>query len=169
MDNNRDAQRLIRFLERGNYYIECPCCDASHPVKDVGLFYLNNFTAKAERVYEDYLHKIQDRKKELTDRKKSILSSSERVSQATNIGFLLERIAPSLEDFPLNRGDCRALFDPIDYLVFEGLSKKGSVTRLLFVEIKTGGGRLQENQRNIKDLVERKKIAFDTYTHKTSQ
>jgi predicted Holliday junction resolvase-like endonuclease len=43
-----------------------------------------------------------------------------------------------MRDFSFDRNDCRSLFDPIDYIIFEGLSKKNSVSKILFTEIKTG-------------------------------
>ena len=80
-----------------------------------------------------------------------------------NPGFILERIAPSMKYFKFERNDCRSLFDPIDYLIFEGLSRKGSVTKMLFVEIKTGGSNLSKKQKRIRELVEHKRVAWDTY------
>ena len=60
-------------------------------------------------------------------------------------------------------GDCRSLFDPIDYVIFEGLSKKRKVERIIFTDIKTGSARLKTNQKEIKELVEKKKVNFDLY------
>ena len=169
MSQSRDAQKIIKALETGNYYADCPCCDNPVLLKRAGLFYLDDFPPEAEAIYNDLLLDIKGRKEYLRKHKKSIISSSEKGAKATNTGFLSERIAPSLKDFPFNRNDSRSLFDPIDYLVFEGLSKTGKVAKIFFVEIKTGKARLQPNQKNIKTLVEKKKVHFDTYKHKTNQ
>jgi predicted Holliday junction resolvase-like endonuclease len=50
-----------------------------------------------------------------------------------------------------------------------GLSKKGRVDKIFFVEIKTGKAKLQANQKEIKSLVESKKVEFMTYKNKTDQ
>ncbi len=68
-----------------------------------------------------------------------------------------------MHDFPFDRNDCRSLFDPIDYVIFEGLSKRGVVSKVLFADIKTGRARLKRNQKEIKMLVENKKVDWDTY------
>ena len=80
-----------------------------------------------------------------------------------NIGFVLERIAPTLDGFTFDQNDCRAMFDPIDYVIFEGLSSTGKVNKIILVDIKTGGARLNPKQRRIKELVEDKKMEFRTY------
>jgi predicted Holliday junction resolvase-like endonuclease len=48
-------------------------------------------------------------------------------------------------------------------VMMQSMSAKGRVTNILFVDIKTGGARLQKNQKEIKSLVERKCVAWDTY------
>lgn len=81
-----------------------------------------------------------------------------------NIGFILERLCPSLRQFRFDRNDCRSLFDPIDYVVFDGLSSRGSVSKIVFMDIKTGRSRLNDTQEEIRSLVERKRVVWDTYS-----
>lgn len=169
MHKIEDAKKIIDLLESSDYYADCSCCDKPIRLKDAGLFYLNDFSPEGEAIYNKLLLSIEERKEQLREYKKSIISSSEIGAKSTNIGFLSERIAPSLKDFPFNRNDSRSLFDPIDYIVFEGLSKTGRVNKIFFVEIKTGKARLQSNQKNIKFLVEEKKVHFDTYKQASNQ
>jgi predicted Holliday junction resolvase-like endonuclease len=44
----------------------------------------------------------------------------------------------SIASFGFTCGDCRAIFEPIDYLVFTGLCKGANVESLLFVDVKSG-------------------------------
>jgi predicted Holliday junction resolvase-like endonuclease len=80
-----------------------------------------------------------------------------------NIGFILERLAPTLDTFPFSHHDCRSLFDPIDYVIFEGLSQKGRVDKIIFTDIKTGKARLKPRQREIKAVIEQKNLNFQKY------
>ena len=169
MNKNEDAKKIINLLESSDYYADCPCCNEPMLLRDSNLFYLDDFSPEARVVYSKLLTEIGDRKKELHLQKKHIVKSSKSGAEAVNIGLLSERIAPSLKDFPFNRGNWRSLFDPIDYIVFDGLNKTGSVNKISFVEIKTGKARLQNNQKNIKFLVENKKVDFDTYKNKANQ
>lgn len=68
-----------------------------------------------------------------------------------------------MKKFHFDRNDCRSLFDPIDYVIFEGLSKKGTVNKIIFSDIKTGHSQLMVKQKQIKSLVEKKRVVWDTY------
>ncbi len=166
MNDARFAHQIIRALEDGGFYVECPCCEENVLLRDCDLFYLDDFSEKGQEIYGLYLGELQQRRSDLRERRKHISESSEIQARATNIGFILERLAPSLSTFRFECGDCRSLFDPIDYLIFEGLSQKGLVTRIIFADIKTGNATLSLKQREIRSLVTSKKVEFDTYEAK---
>ena len=105
----------------------------------------------------------KERRSKLKERKLNIPIKSEVGAKAVNMGFLLERLAPTLDDFTFNKNDCRSMFDPIDYVIFEGLNKKQRVDKIVFVDIKTGGARLTPKQRKIKQVVDEKNVKFKTY------
>lgn len=159
----KKAQEAINMLTTGRFYTECPCCGDTILLQKADLFYLDDFNAGAEETYRQYQIELEARKKELKRRKESISTKSEVGAKSVNIGLILERIAPSLKEFPFHCNDCRSLFDPIDYLVFEGLASKGIVKKLFWIEIKTGKARLNQREREIKCLVEGKKLAWDIY------
>ena len=163
MNLAKDAKEIIRTLEDNRFYIECPCCGETILLKDAGLFYLDDFSPQAEELYKQRMGEIKEGEKELRERRKSIPRISETKTTAVNIGFILERIAPSMKEFRFDRNDCRSLFDPIDYVIFEGLSKRDSVSKILFADIKTGKAVLTKKQKEIRDLVEAKKVIWDTY------
>ncbi len=160
---SKDAKELIKTLESDGFYALCPCCDEPIPLRDAGLFHLDEFTGDAEELYEQQRQDLKEREKELKEMRKSISQRSQVGAKAVNIGFILERLAPTMTGFRFDRNDCRSLFDPIDYVIFEGLSKKNSVSKILFTDIKTGNARLSGKQKEIRTLVEKKKIAWDTY------
>ena len=163
MNLPQKARKIIRTLETGDFYAECPCCEEPIPLRKASLFFLGNFSPKALELYEQLKFGLKEREKELKEQRKSISETSEVGAKSVNIGFMLERLAPSMRQFRFDRNDCRSLFDPIDYLIFEGLSKRRQVSKIFFTDIKTGGARLKSNQKEIKSLVERRKVEWDTY------
>jgi predicted Holliday junction resolvase-like endonuclease len=48
-------------------------------------------------------------------------------------------------------------------VIFEGLNKSGVVNKIIFTDIKTGAARLKNNQKEIKTLIENKKVEFKIY------
>ncbi|MGH2359186.1 MAG: Holliday junction resolvase-like protein [bacterium] len=163
MSQKKKAQDLIHALNSGGFYCECPTCDQPMRLRDAGLFYLDAFSPEAADRYRQLLEEVKERRKALNELRKNIPLRSQKGAEAVNIGFILERIAPSMKSFAFDHNDCRSLFDPIDYVIFDGLSRKGLVERIIFADIKTGKAKLQKNQKEIKELVERKKVEFDTY------
>jgi len=163
MNLTKEAKEIIQTLEENRFYAECPCCGEPILLKDAGLFYLDDLSPDAEKLYQQKLQECKIREKEIREKRKTISRRSETATETVNIGFILERIAPSMEGFPFNHNDCRSLFEPIDYIIFEGLNKKNSVSRILFTEIKTGKANLTKKEKEIRNLVEKKQVIWDTY------
>jgi len=163
MNLTKEAREIIRTLEENNFYIECPCCGEQVLLKNAGLFYLDDFSSDAENLYQQKLSACKIREKEIREERKAISRRSETATTTINIGFILERIAPSMGGFPFNHNDCRSLFEPIDYIIFEGLNKKNSVSKILFTEIKTGKANLTKKEKEIRNLVQKKRVVWDTY------
>jgi predicted Holliday junction resolvase-like endonuclease len=85
-----------------------------------------------------------------------------RTAEAVNLGKIVEKIVPSFTSFAYEPGDCRALFEPVDYLIFSGLARQNRVEALFFVDVKSGNARLSPAQRGIKQAVERGAVRFGT-------
>jgi predicted Holliday junction resolvase-like endonuclease len=163
MSQKRKANALIQAIQKGGFYCECPVCEKTLRLRDAGMFYLDDFTPEAAERYREKLEEVKERRRALNELRKNIPDRSQRGAEAVNIGFILERIAPSMQSFAFVHNDCRSLFDPIDYVIFDGLSRKGLVERIIFADIKTGNARLQKKQKEIKELVEKNKVEFDIY------
>lgn len=156
-------QDIIDTLHKGNFFTECPCCGEEIALKQTGLFDNDNFSESALEIYQQQLAFIKEQKEELKKLKERGTTKSELGAKSTNIGFILERLAPTMKHFRFNHNDCRSLFDPIDYVIFEGLSTKGRIDKIFFVDIKTGAARLSKKQREIKTVIDNKKINFKKY------
>lgn len=163
MASRSGANLLIQKLETGGLYADCPACGEGFRLRDAGLFYLGDFSPKAEAIYKQRVLELRERGQELKQRRRTIPETSERTSQAVNVGFILERLAPTMRGFGFEPGDCRPLGDPIDYIVFEGLDRTRKVKRVVFSDIKTGKARLTEGQKQIRSVVERKQVTLTTY------
>jgi predicted Holliday junction resolvase-like endonuclease len=166
MTNESKAKQFISTLENDGFYAECPACEETVRLKDCDLFHLNSFPNGAREVFDGLKREQRERADELIARRKSICATSEIGAQSVNMGLILERLAPCMASFPFERSDCRSLFDPIDYLIFEGLSAKGVVSKIVFMEIKTGGASLKPSQKQIRSLVQSKKVSLAIYKRK---
>ncbi len=84
-----------------------------------------------------------------------------RRSRSTRGGRAAEQMAPLLGEFAaeFDPADARFLGAPVDYLVFDGLAS-GDLERIVLVEIKTGGGRLNSNERQVRDAIESGRVGY---------
>ena len=163
MPTKKELKETLDALNNGQFHIECPSCDEEIKLSEAGLFHLDNFTPESLDIYKRMVVEQKERRASLKERKLNIPIKSEVGAKAINLGFLLERLAPTLDGFTFNKNDCRSMFDPIDYVIFEGLSEKQKVDNIIFVDIKSGGARLTQKQKKIKQVVEDKKVGFKTY------
>jgi len=160
----KEAKEIIDTLTHGNFYCECPCgCGEEIKLKDADLFYLDNFSKSGKEAQKMLIEDLKQQRADLKERALNMTKRPQLTAKAVNIGFILERIAPAFDHFPFEHNDCRSLFDPIDYIIFEGLNKNGVVNKIIFTDIKTGAARLKNNQKEIKTLIENKKVEFKTY------
>ena len=94
------------------------------------------------------------------DREKEIRQDAIKRSTNTRIGRVIERLAPVLLDFGHNPDDVRAMFDPLDYVVFDGM-RDGAVRAVTFLELKCGTSALTPRQASIRAAVERGDVRFE--------
>jgi len=80
-------------------------------------------------------------------------------SQAVTVGRVFEQLIPYLPDFPFNPKDARFLGSPVDFVVFDGLDA-GELRGIVFVEVKTGAATLTPRERQIKDVIQARRVAW---------
>jgi len=156
-------QEIIDTLQAGNFYVECSECREEVSLKQVALFDNKNFSEEALAIYKEQLAAIKERKAHLKALKEKGNIRSEIGALSTNFGFIMERIAPTMPGFRFRHNDCRSVFDPIDYVIFEGLTEDGIVDKIHFIDIKTGAARLSKKQKEIKNVVNDKKLKFKKF------
>lgn len=84
-------------------------------------------------------------------------------SRSTLLGKLFERLGPFFQQFGHDPRDMRAVMDPIDYIVFNGLTMNRCVDHITFVEVKSGLGRQSTCQRSIAETIKRGHFDVETW------
>ena len=77
-------------------------------------------------------------------------------------GRIVEQLAPYLRYFPYDPHDARFVGSPVDFIVFDGLNAGKEIT-IRFVEVKSGKAVLNDNERRIKEAVEKKRVSFEVF------
>jgi predicted Holliday junction resolvase-like endonuclease len=156
------GEQLIKQLKESGLYAECSCG---------GEFKLSNailfdgtkpFPKEALEKQKELKEELKEREEDLKKRLKLATSRAQNTSMSVNIGKKLEVVLPTMKDFKWRLADCRFLGDPIDFITFNGFSLN-NIYSLSFVEVKSGGARLNPHQKAVKDAVEDKRVLYQTF------
>ena len=83
-------------------------------------------------------------------------------SRAVLGGQFSENLAPYLPDFPFLPTECRFLGKPTDFIVFKGMDEK-NITEVVFVEAKSGKSKLSQQEKSLKETIEKKRVRWEEY------
>ena len=83
-------------------------------------------------------------------------------SRAVLGGQFSEQLAPYLPNFPFLPTECRFLGKPIDFVVFKGMDEK-HITEVVFVEAKSGKSKLSQQEKSLKEAIEKRKVRWEEY------
>jgi predicted Holliday junction resolvase-like endonuclease len=146
--------------------IECPKCSGIFAIKRAKPFSMYApYPPAALKILSQRLVATKALNQEIAARNEQLVKNLTKKpmkiavgSEASNFGKISEQILPAFLTFPYQQAECRVLLQPIDYVVFKGLSKRDHVEAIKFVEVKTGAGRLDRKQQQIRNCVVDRKI-----------
>jgi predicted Holliday junction resolvase-like endonuclease len=117
-----------------------------------------------------YLKETQEKinqihQSQLKDVEKQSRQDALKRSRSVMRGQATEHLAPYMMD-DTNPKDCRFMGNPVDYVVFDGLSAvtdktAKEINQIKFVDIKTGKSTLNTAQRRIRDAINEGKVSFE--------
>jgi predicted Holliday junction resolvase-like endonuclease len=157
-----NTEQVIKKLKESGLYAECPCGGEFKLSKAVLFDGTQTFPLKALEIQRTMDEEFKKRVEELDKRKKLATEKAAITARSVNIGKNLEKIFPTMKDFKWNLPDSRFLGDPIDLIIFNGLSQE-KVNSISFVEVKSGNARLNEHQKTIKDAINDKKVFYTEF------
>ncbi|MCK4445027.1 MAG: hypothetical protein KAW09_10820 [Thermoplasmata archaeon] len=155
---------MMAFFETGQeIYGVCPCCEEIFRVSEMQIFY-------GKKPPKDWLDDLRGRKKKLEEdtksfelEKKKIIDKAIEKSLSIRIGKTLEKIAPIIPQLGHHPSDVRGIYDPIDFIAFNGMFEKKDIDTISFMEIKTGASSLNRIQRKIRDAVNDGRVEWRMY------
>lgn len=152
-------KEIIESLRKSGLVATCSACGDDFPLSKAVMFDgLGEFPDEAEIRRQQLLMELKERAEQLQKRIASI-DKGEKTTVAVGIGKIVEKILPICRNFNLPLSDCRPLFEPIDMVVFNGASNN-AVESIIFLEIKTGGARLNDHQKAVKETIEKGVVSY---------
>ena len=155
-------EQLIKSLQTSELYAECPC-GQEFKLSDAILFDgTEQFPETAVKAQRELESRLQTREQDLAKKMRLATEGAEKTTKAVNVGKNLERALPTMKNFKWVVPDSKFLGDPIDLLVFNGLSN-GDVESLSFVEVKSGNAKLNDHQKSIRDAISDHRVSYKVF------
>jgi len=156
------TEDIINKLKNSDLYAECSC-GGEFKLSNVLLFDgTKPFPPEVKEVQQRYEEELKQREEDLKKSKKLATERATITTTAVNIGKLLEKVLPTMDDFRWALPDCRFLGDPIDLVTFNGCSQN-KIESISFIEVKSGKARLNKNQRRVRDAVQDKSVLYEVF------
>lgn len=116
----------------------------------------DEFQMELETLEEDYEQTLDKEIEKALNKSKTVIR-----------GSVSEEFAPLLKGFPYQMSDCKFSGQPLDYVVFNGMSglrddKEGKI-EIVFADVKSGKATLNTVQRRIRDAINEKRVRFETW------
>lgn len=156
---NKDI--LLNFQEFQKILVICPDCGEIYRLSELKLFY----QGKAKR---SWLDDIRDEESRLERLEEKLEEEKERIKEKAQekarkeLPRLLKRTVPAICKHGYYPQDVKALFDPVDFVIFDGMNLKDIVKRVVFFD--------QEPQSRLRERIQnslRKTIKSGNYEWRT--
>lgn len=114
-----------------------------------------------KQIHLDKVKELGDTVKNLQEELKTAIGNFEKVrgkqiSERVRLGQVGENFAAFHDQFPYDRKQVKALFQPIDLIYF-------GQDEIVFIDVKTGDSKLNKKQRIIRDNINKGNIRFEVH------
>jgi len=106
-----------------------------------------------------YVQDIEELKRQFQESEKLIRQKSLDGSRRSLTGKFVEKFIPFLQHVSYEPADMHFLGQPIDYVVFDGLHED-KVSKIVFLEVKTGQSQLTKRERSVRDAIKNKRVEW---------
>jgi len=155
-----NVTNFIKNLKNSRLITNCPNCSKEFSLSKALLFDGTvQFPETAEITKTEWEKNLENRLSKLKELRKKTAERSKTGAISSGAGKILEKILPAHKNFDMVSADWRFLEEPIDIIEFQGLSNN-NIDHITFMDIKTGKSPLQQNQKQIRDVVNDHKVKW---------
>ncbi len=150
------AQHLRNFVRAEDQLAGiCPLCKNLVRVSEMELFYIPDRK-------DDVLQMLREKERTLNEQEGAIRADAAKRSRSALLASLMEQVGPLLPGFRYDLNDLRALWDPVDFIAFNGIGINRKVDSITFIEVKSGKSQLSPVEKTIQHAIEAGKVKFET-------
>jgi len=130
----------------------CPQCEEIFRLTDIQISY----RAKPRRTWLDELEEVDDRLQRAEDRfdeKEGEIRDLAVKRGRRRLPALLRKVDPIFSSRGFFPQDAKPLFDPVDFVIFDGMNRKGLVSRIVLFDGPAGDSARDKIQRSLERTI----------------
>ena len=151
LEDSRSELSALQNETQTNQIIYNNFIEEHNDLKAQNLSLTTSYTALESTLNTKVKEEVEKARADSIKRQRSILK-----------GQAMEQLAPFIHpDYQVK--DYKFMGDPIDYVIFSGMSEKSDDIQIIFMDIKTGTARLTKIQKQIKKAIEEGNFQFQVF------
>ena len=148
---------LDTFQSFRTIYCICPCCNNLMRFSDLRLQYAGKAPETWLDVHERKSLTLQKKEDRFEEKEKTMRNKATEKGRLQVPELVKKCFDKSLAKLPYNPYDIKALWHPVDFIIFNGLNEKDDVDDIVMLSKKTKDKNLNKVRKTIKDTIEDEK------------
>lgn len=149
---------LLLLRESRHIFSICPECGIVHRLSQLQLSSKGRYKADWLDEMERERNKLDERKERLEERARELRLRAKEQAERRELPRLLRRTAPMFVKHRIDPRDVRTLFDPVEFVIFEGMNSDDGIQGVTFIKI----GGASAIDRSIERAVKGGKYGWNT-------
>lgn len=150
------------FKAQRNIFGICPSCGEIFRLSDIKISYRRRFPADWHDKLLAEEERISDKEDELEERLAEIREKATEHARKVLLPRLLRKVDPLFTKLGYFPQDVKAIFDPIDFVVFDGMNRTEKVKRIVFMDHETEDMGQRAIQKSIERTIDKEKYGWET-------
>lgn len=150
------------FKAQRNIFGLCPLCGEIFRLSEIKISYKRKFPIDW---YDNLLaegEKLDEREINLEEKLKIIREKATERARRVLLPKLLRKVDPLFTSLGYFPQDAKAIFDPIDFVVFDGMNRDENVRRIVFMDHQTENRDQRIIQKSIEKTIEKERYEWET-------
>ncbi|MFH0970557.1 MAG: Holliday junction resolvase-like protein [Candidatus Diapherotrites archaeon] len=135
----------------------CPCCDEIVRVSDLRIFTKTPTPKTWLDDYEKQMNVLEQNVESFEEKEANIRKIQIEKGQLGAEKVIRKAISPILKELKINPYDMKPILNPIDFVVFDGMTKNGTVDEILLLSKNLKNSPLNAQREQLNQVVKEKK------------
>lgn len=154
-----NSEIMAFFTVQRQIFGICPCCGELFRLSDADISVKNKFKSDWLDALERRADHLDTKEERLQERKSEMQEKAKAIGRRKAVKFV-KRIDPVFTPRKLDPDDAKVIFHPVDYMVFNGMSQRDIVNKIVFLDrIDVQDARLQ---KSIEKAIEKRNYEWQT-------